>query len=102
MLNIFIYHWIFSVTATIMQRVTPSMENANACQDSLELDVKNFVKKGIGDKIATNHANAIAQISFVIQLMVVFADPAIEVKINQSSLYVSKNKSFWHSFAMKI
>ena len=58
-------------------------ENANAFQDSLEPDVKNFAKKGIGDKIATNHANAIAQILFVIQLMVVFVDQAIEVKINQ-------------------
>ena len=71
-----------------MQLVILSMENANAFQDSLEPDVKNFAKKGIGDKIATNHANAIAQILFVIQRMVVFADQAIEVKINRSSLYL--------------
>ena len=74
------YHWIFSATATIMQRVILLMGNANAFQDLLELDVKNFAKKGIGDKIATNHVNAIAQILFVIQHMVVFVDQAIEVK----------------------
>ena len=55
-------------------------------QDSLELDAKNFAKKGIGDKTATNHANAIAQILFVIQHMVVYADQAIEVRINPSSV----------------
>ena len=73
-----------------MQLVILSMGNANAFQDLLEPDVKNFAKKGIGDKIATNHANAIAQILFVIQHMVVFADQDIEVKINQSKLYISE------------
>ena len=57
------------------------MENANACLGLRELDVRNFAKKDIGDRIVINHANVIVPILFAIQLMVVFVDQAIEVQM---------------------
>ena len=60
------------------------MENVNAYLGLRELDVRNFAKKDIGDRIVINHVNVIVQILFAIQLMAAFVDQDIEVwMINQ-------------------
>ena len=63
-----------------MQRVTPLMESASVFLGLLGLDVRNFVKRDIGDKTATSHVNAIVLILYVIQHTVVFVDQDIEVR----------------------
>ena len=55
------------------------MENVNAYLGLQELDVRNFAKKDIGDRIVINHVNVIVQILFAIQLMAAFVDQDIEV-----------------------
>ena len=58
------------------------MESVSAFLDLLELDVRSFAKKDIGDRTAISHVNAIVLILFVIQPTAVFVDQDIEVKIN--------------------
>ena len=70
------------------------MENVNAYLGLRELDVRNFAKKDIGDKIVINHVNAIVPILFVIQRMVAFVDQDIEVWIINQKIFVSHSIFF--------
>ena len=70
------------------------MENVNAYLGLRELDVRNFAKKDIGDKIVINHVNAIVPILFVIQHMVAFVDQDIEVWIINHKTFVSHSIFF--------
>ena len=70
------------------------MENVNAYLGLRELDVRNFAKKDIGDKIVINHVNAIVPILFVIQRMVAFVDQDIEVWIINHKTFVSHSIFF--------
>ena len=73
------------------------MENVNAYLGLRELDVRNFAKKDIGDKIVINHVNAIVPILFVIQRMVAFVDQDIEVWIINHKTFVSHSILFFQN-----